>query len=218
MQAQLGFLSSDTNLKTSERQSCLTSMDPLSALSIAGNVIQFLDFATKLFKESREISHSASGSSKGVTSLAEISAQLSTLSKSFTAAQLQSLGLKDVASQCDGVAKELQSLVERLTRTKPDKDGYWASFALALKTLLKKGADPGPRASRGQCAVAAWTSNAKACPVSLHGELGVTLEHYIWNGADQTCERMIVNSSHSCSKPSTAWRKPTGGSTSIEIT
>lgn len=113
-------------------------MDPLSALGIAGNVIQFLDFATKLFKESREISHSASGASKNVSSLAEISAQLSTLSNSFTAADLQSLGLKDVASQCDGVAKELQTLVKRLTLTSPEKDGHWANFALALKTVLNK--------------------------------------------------------------------------------
>lgn len=113
-------------------------MDPLTALSIAGNVIQFLDFATKLFKESRDISHSASGASECVTSLAEISTQLSILSNSFTSTELQSLGLKDVASQCDGVAKELQSLVERLTLAKPSKDGYWASFTLALKTLLNK--------------------------------------------------------------------------------
>lgn len=114
-------------------------MDPLSALSIAGNVIQFLDFTTKLFKEAREIYHSASGASGSVRTLGTISAQLATLGKSFTPEDLKSLDLKDVAIQCNGVAKELQALVDRLTLKKPSGDGYWASFTLALRTVLSKG-------------------------------------------------------------------------------
>lgn len=114
-------------------------MDPLSALSIAGNVIQFLDFTTKLFKEAREIYHSASGASGSVRTLGTISAQLATLGKSFTPEDLKSLDLKDVAIQCSSVAKELQALVDRLTLKKPSGDGYWASFTLALRTVLSKG-------------------------------------------------------------------------------
>lgn len=113
-------------------------MDPLLALSLAGNVIQFLEFANKLFKESREVYHSASGSSGSVLSLATISAELSTLNKSFSAEDLQSLGMQNVAGECDVIAQELQSLVDQLTLKKP-KHNYWASFALALQTVLRKG-------------------------------------------------------------------------------
>lgn len=113
-------------------------MDPLLALSLAGNVIQFLEFANKLFKESREVYHSASGSSGSVLSLATISAELSTLNKSFSAEDLQSLGMRNVAGECDVIAQELQSLVDQLTLKKP-KHNYWASFALALQTVLRKG-------------------------------------------------------------------------------
>lgn len=116
-----------------------TSMDPLSALSIAGNVIQFLDFSTKLFKEAREIYHSSSGTSSGVRTLGTISEQLATLRKSFTAEDLKSLDLKEMAVQCNGVADEMRALVDRVTLKKPGGDGYWASFALALRTVLSKG-------------------------------------------------------------------------------
>jgi hypothetical protein len=36
-------------------------LDPLTALSLAGNIIQFVDFATKLFIKGREIYNPAEG-------------------------------------------------------------------------------------------------------------------------------------------------------------
>jgi hypothetical protein len=37
------------------------AMEPLTALSLAGTIVQFVDFGTKLFSESREIYQSSSG-------------------------------------------------------------------------------------------------------------------------------------------------------------
>lgn len=97
------------------------SMDPLSALSIVGNLIQFVDFSSKLFKESRKIYYSATGASSEIRTLGSVSVQLAALSKSFTEEDLKSLNLKDVAIQCHGVAKELQVLVDRLKLKTPSQ-------------------------------------------------------------------------------------------------
>lgn len=113
-------------------------LDPLTALGIAGNVVQFVDFASKLFNESVEVYHSASGSSSSVRTLATVSAELSALSKSFAPEDLKPLGLSDVATQCSDIAKEIQSLVDRLTLKKPSK-GLWPNFTVALKTVRSKG-------------------------------------------------------------------------------
>lgn len=112
-------------------------MDPLSALGIAGNVIQFIDFATKLFDGSREVYRSATGASQETLNLSNIAKELSGLSKSFTTDDLKSLGLRDVASQCSSLAKDLLAAVDKLTvNTKGNR--LLDSFVVALRAVLKE--------------------------------------------------------------------------------
>lgn len=111
-------------------------MDPLSALGIAGNVIQFVDFATKLFKEVREVYRSGTAASQEARSLSNIAKELSTLSNSFTTDDLKTLGLREVASQCSLVARDLLAAVDKLTVTKENK--LWVSFVVALRSVLNE--------------------------------------------------------------------------------
>lgn len=111
-------------------------MDPLSALGIAGNVIQFVDFATKLFKEGREVYCSGTAASQEARSLSNIAKELSTLNNSFTTDDLKSLGLRDVASQCSLIARDLLAAVDKLTVTKGNR--LWISFVVALRSVLNE--------------------------------------------------------------------------------
>jgi hypothetical protein len=51
-------------------------LDPLSALSIAGNIVQFIDFGSKLLNSSREVYHSAEGLSSNHQHLEQITQSL----------------------------------------------------------------------------------------------------------------------------------------------
>jgi hypothetical protein len=50
------------NFNESRVDFSITAMDPLSALSLAGTVVQFVEFGGKLLKEGRELYRSTTGS------------------------------------------------------------------------------------------------------------------------------------------------------------
>ncbi|RDL35943.1 uncharacterized protein BP5553_06555 [Venustampulla echinocandica] len=54
-------------------------MDPFTALGVAGNIVQFVDFAAKLISKSREIYHSVDGASSQHLDLQEIASNLNRL-------------------------------------------------------------------------------------------------------------------------------------------
>jgi hypothetical protein len=58
-------------------------MDPLSALSIAASVVQFVDFGTRLLSGTREVYKSASGQTKDIVELSTIVADLSQFSQNI---------------------------------------------------------------------------------------------------------------------------------------
>lgn len=65
-------------------------MDPLTALSVAGNVIQFVDFSTKLLSQGYELYKSVGGKLKADEELELIASDLSGLVKKFQEANIQS--------------------------------------------------------------------------------------------------------------------------------
>jgi hypothetical protein len=52
-------------------------LDPITAIGVAGNIVQFVDFAIKLLSKSKEIYQSADGASVEYRSLEAIAANLS---------------------------------------------------------------------------------------------------------------------------------------------
>ncbi len=110
-------------------------MDPIAALSFAANIIQFVDFATKLFLETRDIYKSATGSPPGVRTLSTISTELASLSNNISTTEVGSLGLRNLAIQSADVAEDLRVALASLT-VRGDRK-VWKSFVIALRHVRK---------------------------------------------------------------------------------
>ncbi|KPM46174.1 hypothetical protein AK830_g275 [Neonectria ditissima] len=77
-------------------------MDPLSALSIAASLVQFIDFSSRLLIHTREIYHSAKGQTEETVELSTVASDLSELSRNIKA---QSDSLRK-ASPAQGSSEE----------------------------------------------------------------------------------------------------------------
>ena len=119
-------------------------MEPLSALSVASAVVQMVDFGAKLFSKSVELYKSAEGSlpvnveiSSIVEDLSQISAGLVT-SHGLKEEQLteDEVALIRLASQCNTLAHELLSGLQRLVVQNPDR--RWESVYKAVKAMWKE--------------------------------------------------------------------------------
>jgi hypothetical protein len=120
-------------------------LDPLSALSLAGNVVQFIDFTSSILSESRRIYQSGAESSDNIAlesvadSLRDFSTRLKLKPPNEDASLLNGPDEKvfAVLGSCEEVASELLQAVQRV---KP-KDGLhrkWNSFRQALATVWQK--------------------------------------------------------------------------------
>ena len=122
-------------------------MDPLTALSLAGNVIQFVEFASSLVTCALAVHASASGQSGNSRRLEDIYSTLSELSRDLpasTAAPADSgsqysappsrnaEAVARLAALCQEDCDKLLVVVKRLM-PKPGKEGkLWSSFRTAL--------------------------------------------------------------------------------------
>ena len=135
-------------------------LDPLSALGVAGNVVQFVEFGWKLVAESREIYHSVEGLSGDFVDMELVVTTLRALSYNLGRTPLatdiisnkqrlspstnDSISAKkdvevwrELAGACYETAGELLDMVHGLKVTNgPQK--RWRSFQQALKAAWKK--------------------------------------------------------------------------------
>lgn len=119
-------------------------MEPLSALSVASAVVQMVDFGAKLFSKSAELYKSAEGSLPVNVEISSIVEDLSQISAGLVASH----GLKEeqltedevalirLASQCNTLAHELLSGLQRLVVQNPDR--RWESVYKAVKAMWKE--------------------------------------------------------------------------------
>ena len=127
-------------------------MDPLTALSLAGNIIQFVDFGSKLLQKGHEIYNSVDGASIGNKELEAAAINLRELSGRLNASTVSRRARRDVgvtgtvpdvaivqlSKNCLLVAAELLQVLDRL-RVQGDSNRRWKSFRQALKSSLKQG-------------------------------------------------------------------------------
>jgi hypothetical protein len=129
-------------------------MDPLSALSVAGTVVQFVDFGSKLLRAGKDLYKSSTG-------VSATNAELETIAKAIQSVILklrQSSGpfegfsppgpLTNVENEvhlsfdqiCDGVASIAEELLEKLQTLKVQnhKHRRWESVRKALKAMLSE--------------------------------------------------------------------------------
>lgn len=98
-------------------------MDPLSALSVAATVVQFIDFSSKILNGAREIHNSDSGMTSENASLRLIVADLQNLSSNLGSVNFQpgwqrnsdQIALQDLANQCQKFSEELSAILEKLS-------------------------------------------------------------------------------------------------------
>jgi hypothetical protein len=127
-------------------------MEAVAALGVAGNVVQFLDFATKLCVTSVEIYQRTSGASAAnsqaetllksfVDTIDEISSDLAKYFTSLNAASTQAQQQGDtqicnIIADCQQVASDLTRRFDKLKTS--GKPGKWKSFVAGVKCIWRE--------------------------------------------------------------------------------
>lgn len=121
-------------------------MDPFSAVSLAGTVVQLLDFGIKLVAKSHELYTSATGTEVQNIELDAIAQNLTSLNQRVQnrarntcafAVSEDEKALADMTSRCTRIGQEL---IDALQRTKVQgSHRAWKSVRQALKSTLSRG-------------------------------------------------------------------------------
>ena len=116
------------------------ALESLAALSLAGNIVQFIDFGCRLFSKSRELYRSSNGVLAENVELENIANSLIMLSEGLTDGSdqmsIQSpdyVNLMSLAKNCKSIASELLRTLDRFKVKEPQKK--WQSFRVALRRL-----------------------------------------------------------------------------------
>jgi hypothetical protein len=117
-------------------------MDPVSALGVAGVVVQFVDFAGNLVSATRKISASETGELRENEENESIAKKLTALNDRLLAAgeatvppsmSQNEAEIRKLCSECSKVAKEL---LDALEKSRPQtKTGSFLSFRIALMSV-----------------------------------------------------------------------------------
>jgi hypothetical protein len=114
------------------------AIEALEAIGIAGNIIQFIDFAARLISTAFEIHASATGNSREFEEVDAVTThlrvQLSILTQAFNSSQ--DYELKNLLQSSMDVASELSSLVEGKGRSKGRVDSILKAMS-ALRNREK---------------------------------------------------------------------------------
>ncbi|KAI1372737.1 hypothetical protein F4677DRAFT_462863 [Hypoxylon crocopeplum] len=118
-------------------------MASLSALALAGNVLQFIEFITKLLSRSVEVYKSTTGTSRANLALEEICEQLSAFcdslrdgSKETTRTSASETALRGIADLCSADCAGLLAALNDL-KVKDGNHRAWKSIRAALKLAWK---------------------------------------------------------------------------------
>jgi hypothetical protein len=117
-------------------------MDPLAALGLAANILQFFEFAGKLLQETKEIFHSAKGATVENVELQDVAGKLSSLSATLLTPESDPQSrwfqyekpIWVVATQCKAIAEELLTTIPSL-KTNSSPNRKWRSFVEALRSV-----------------------------------------------------------------------------------
>lgn len=125
-------------------------MDPLTALSLAGTIIQVIDFGTKVLHGSRSLYNSASGALDVNAELELITRDLTVLSKKLwrplSAANATNSdpngheydSLRELCDGCKSVADELLVALEDLKMDGSQNNKAWKSLRYAIKSIFSQ--------------------------------------------------------------------------------
>jgi hypothetical protein len=121
-------------------------LEALAAVSLAGNIFQFIDFACKLFDGATSIYQSHAGATKETQDIEEEAQRLQevcsilhsiipTTGKLPHTTQVEA-ALHHLAQQCEATANDMLSALRRVKATNPNSKGQ--SFRAGLATIWKE--------------------------------------------------------------------------------
>ena len=121
-------------------------LDPVTAVGLAGNIVQFIELSSNVISKSHEIYKSKSGAVRDILDLERLTQALITLDpqicktirppgilSALTAEQQQ---LEDVRLHCMEIASELMKAIKDLKMKHALQ--RWKSFKKALRTVWEK--------------------------------------------------------------------------------
>lgn len=114
-------------------------MDPVAAIGLAGNIVQFVDFSWKLLDEAKDLYGSTTGASQDNDLLELISNDLNVLNDKLTATSASGAipnPIRTLAAQCKDVADELLYILNTIKVKGPHRK--WRSFLQALRSVWKE--------------------------------------------------------------------------------
>ncbi|CZR63769.1 uncharacterized protein PAC_13666 [Phialocephala subalpina] len=110
-------------------------LDPFSALGLTSNIIQFVDFGSKLVFGSSELYRSADGTSEMLSELSSITHNLRSMSSKLGGADQAESQLSSLAMQCKILADHLLQVLQDLAVG--GRHRCWKTVRQALGTILK---------------------------------------------------------------------------------
>jgi hypothetical protein len=122
-------------------------LDPLTAFSVAGTIIQFVDFGTKIFSRSNQLYKSVDGALSVNKELEDISTDLLKLMVKLSRPLRVEGAVGDGAEDeqalerlCDNCCNLAREMLTRLDKLKVrGKHKKWKSFGLALRVAFTQG-------------------------------------------------------------------------------
>lgn len=130
-------------------------MEALAAINLASSIVQFVDFATKLTKGTRQIYQSGAGAAGETADLEVCAAELDALCSRLQCEPAPSTRNADdealvlLASQCQSIATELATLLRKIKAKNPDSRR--SCFVSALRTQLSSGEREGLSRRLSEC-------------------------------------------------------------------
>jgi hypothetical protein len=124
-------------------------LDPLSALSVAASVVQFVDFASKIICKGKEVYASTDGVLQENMQNETVTARLLEMTKrlkkplvqvgsSSEEERAQHRRLHEICKECSEISKELLQHLGDLKVPKGSEHRRWKSFRQALKSVWEK--------------------------------------------------------------------------------
>lgn len=114
-------------------------MDPVAAIGLAGNIVQFLDFSCKLLSGAKGLYNSTTGASDENKVLETVSNDLRLLNDDLTAPSAHGAipdSIRSLACQCKDVAIQLIEVLDDIKVKGTHRK--WSSFVQALRGVWKK--------------------------------------------------------------------------------
>lgn len=114
-------------------------MDPVAALGLAGNIVQFVDFSCKIIRDTRSLYGSTTGATAENDIITAIASDLISLNNALTAPTASGAipeSVSSLASDCKDVATELLKTLDKIKVQAPHQK--WKSFMQALRSVWKK--------------------------------------------------------------------------------